>query len=538
MSSVSVPPWNSNATCDRARRPLGARARPRRSGAERRRGSRRPRCARAARRARARSRAPASKCRGSANRSRRRRPAGPAASVAARADAAASRSPGATCTSPPHSMLSSPAPRRPPRPRRRSPARAASPSKTGASRREYIGALGKRIPAAADRDERRHRPDGLPPAPGPLDPGDPRRGRRRARRRHPGHASSRSWSAATRPSCAETRRAARARRAGPPTSTRRSPTRRRDLLRRPGHLGARKPRSPPRSRPASTSTPRSRSPRRSTRPLELARLAEPPGVKNGVVQDKLFLPGPAQAAAPGRRRLLRPDPVGARRVRLLGLRGRLAGGAAAVAGTTAPRTAAASSSTCSRHWSYVLENLFGPVAGGHGPGRHPHPRARGTSRAAVPGHRRRRRVRHLRAGGRRSSPRSTPPGRVRVYRDELVEFQVDGTEGSAVAGLRECRVQHRATTPKPVWNPDLPATERVPRPVAGGAGQRRVRQRLQGPVGEVPAPRGRGRARSPTTSLAGARGRAARRAGPAVLGRGPPHRACRSSRCEARCDRR
>ncbi|HEY6739901.1 MAG TPA: Gfo/Idh/MocA family oxidoreductase, partial [Actinopolymorphaceae bacterium] len=49
---------------------------------------------------------------------------------------------------------------------------------------------------------------------------------------------------------------------------------------------------------------------------------------------------------------------------------------------------------------------------------------------------------------------------VRVYRDELVEFQIDGTEGSAVAGLRNCRVQHRSTTPKPVWNPDLPATER------------------------------------------------------------------------------
>jgi len=44
-------------------------------------------------------------------------------------------------------------------------------------------------------------------------------------------------------------------------------------------------------------------------------------------------------------------------------------------------------------------------------------------------------------------------------RDELVEFQVDGTDGSAVAGLRRCRVQHRATTPKPVWNPDLPGTE-------------------------------------------------------------------------------
>jgi predicted dehydrogenase len=47
---------------------------------------------------------------------------------------------------------------------------------------------------------------------------------------------------------------------------------------------------------------------------------------------------------------------------------------------------------------------------------------------------------------------------VRVNRDELVEFQVDGTEGSAVAGLRNCRVQHRSATPKPVWNPDIPAT--------------------------------------------------------------------------------
>ncbi|NEE18668.1 gfo/Idh/MocA family oxidoreductase, partial [Streptomyces sp. SID7499] len=36
---------------------------------------------------------------------------------------------------------------------------------------------------------------------------------------------------------------------------------------------------------------------------------------------------------------------------------------------------------------------------------------------------------------------------VRVNRDELVEFQVDGTHGSAVAGLRNCRAQHRSSTP-------------------------------------------------------------------------------------------
>jgi len=45
---------------------------------------------------------------------------------------------------------------------------------------------------------------------------------------------------------------------------------------------------------------------------------------------------------------------------------------------------------------------------------------------------------------------------VRVRRDDLLTLQVDGTEGSAVVGLRECRVQSLADTPVPVWNPDIP----------------------------------------------------------------------------------
>jgi predicted dehydrogenase len=45
---------------------------------------------------------------------------------------------------------------------------------------------------------------------------------------------------------------------------------------------------------------------------------------------------------------------------------------------------------------------------------------------------------------------------VRVNRRELLELQVDGTAGSAVSGLRDCAVQHRVSTPMPVWNPDLP----------------------------------------------------------------------------------
>jgi predicted dehydrogenase len=47
---------------------------------------------------------------------------------------------------------------------------------------------------------------------------------------------------------------------------------------------------------------------------------------------------------------------------------------------------------------------------------------------------------------------------VRVRRDDLVTFQVDGTHGSAVAGLTRCWSQARVNTPKPVWNPDQPQT--------------------------------------------------------------------------------
>jgi predicted dehydrogenase len=44
----------------------------------------------------------------------------------------------------------------------------------------------------------------------------------------------------------------------------------------------------------------------------------------------------------------------------------------------------------------------------------------------------------------------------RVRRDDLLTLHIDGTKGSAVAGLRECWTQHYGNTPKPVWNPDIP----------------------------------------------------------------------------------
>jgi predicted dehydrogenase len=45
---------------------------------------------------------------------------------------------------------------------------------------------------------------------------------------------------------------------------------------------------------------------------------------------------------------------------------------------------------------------------------------------------------------------------VRVRRDDLLTLQVDGTQGTAVAGLRHCFIQPYGGTPKPVWNPDIP----------------------------------------------------------------------------------
>ncbi len=65
-----------------------------------------------------------------------------------------------------------------------------------------------------------------------------------------------------------------------------------------------------------------------------------------------------------RRGILRPDPVGPRRVRLLGVRGRLAAAPSGRRGTTAPRRVAASCSTCSAHRHYVLEQ---PVRAGSRP---------------------------------------------------------------------------------------------------------------------------------------------------------------------------
>ena len=82
----------------------------------------------------------------------------------------------------------------------------------------------------------------------------------------------------------------------------------------------------------------------------------------------------------------------------------------------------------------------------------------------------------------------------RVRRDDLLTLHVDGTHGSAVAGLQDVVTQQRMATPKPVWNPDVKQTDRLLRRLAAGAGDAGLRQRLQAAVGGLHPPRRRGRA--------------------------------------------
>jgi predicted dehydrogenase len=191
--------------------------------------------------------------------------------------------------------------------------------------------------------------------------------------------------------------------------------------------------------------------------VDLARLADTAGIKHGVVQDKLFLPGLRKLA-----RLVEGGFFG----RILSVRGEFGywvfegDWQAAQRPSWNYRAADGGGITVDMfpHWHYVLEQIFGRVT---------------AVTAHVANHIDRRWDEAGEAyeataddaaygifeieGGIVAQINSS--WAVRVYRDELVEFQVDGTEGSAVAGLRNCRIQHRATTPKPVWNPDLPATE-------------------------------------------------------------------------------
>lgn len=188
--------------------------------------------------------------------------------------------------------------------------------------------------------------------------------------------------------------------------------------------------------------------------LELARLVREAGLKNGVVQDKLFLPGLLKL-----KRLIDSGFFG----RILSVR--LEFGYWVFEGDWQPgqrpswnyrkEDGGGIIVDMFAHWRYVLDNLFGNVkavsciAATHIPERVDElgNTYRCTADDAAY-------ATFELEGGIIAQVNSS--WAVRVDRDDLVTIQVDGTEGSAVAGLRDCKVQHRVNTPKPVWNPDIP----------------------------------------------------------------------------------
>ncbi|GAA4916802.1 putative dehydrogenase [Stackebrandtia albiflava] len=188
--------------------------------------------------------------------------------------------------------------------------------------------------------------------------------------------------------------------------------------------------------------------------LDLARLARDAGVKNGAVADKLYLPGLIKL-----KRLVDSGFFG----RILSVRGDF--GYWVFEGDWQPAQRPSWNYRAEDgggmvldmfpHWSYLLEGVVAPVESvvaqvrTHVPQRYDEAgepyRATADDAAYA--------IFEL-AGGIVATMNSSWV--TRVFRDELVEFHVDGTEGSAVAGLRRCRAQHRSVTPKPVWNPDIP----------------------------------------------------------------------------------
>jgi predicted dehydrogenase len=188
--------------------------------------------------------------------------------------------------------------------------------------------------------------------------------------------------------------------------------------------------------------------------LRLARAAQEAGITHGVVQDKLFLPGVIKL-----RRLIREGFFG----RVLSIRLEFGYWVFEGDGIAAQRPSwnyrkedgGGIVLDMFPHWQYLLEDLFGPITALYA--RHATHLPKRWDESGAPY--------DVTAddaayallefeGGAFASVNSS--WAVRVNRRELVELHVDGTHGSAVAGLRNCAVQHRVSTPMPVWNPDLP----------------------------------------------------------------------------------
>lgn len=190
--------------------------------------------------------------------------------------------------------------------------------------------------------------------------------------------------------------------------------------------------------------------------LELFKFCEEKGVKNGVVQDKLWLPGLVKL-----QRAIAKGYLG----RIFSVTGDF--GYWVFEGDSVPAQRPSWNyrkedgggmiidMLC--HWRYVLDNIFGPVKS---------VQCRGATHIKE-------RVDELGKPYTCTADDAAyamfeiegPDGEIvvnfnsswctRVRRDDLLTLHVDGEKGSAVAGLRNCYLQHYGNTPKPVWNPDI-----------------------------------------------------------------------------------
>ena len=187
--------------------------------------------------------------------------------------------------------------------------------------------------------------------------------------------------------------------------------------------------------------------------LKLWQLARDKGVKNGVVQDKLWLPGLLKL-----KYLIDTGFFG----RILSVRGEF--GYWVFDGYHQPNQRPSWNSRSEDgggimtdmfcHWRYVIDNIFGEIES-----------LTALGATHIP--------KRLDEAGNEYECTADDSAygtfkltngiicqfnsswAVRVRRDDLLTLQVDGTAGSAVAGLRDCLVQHDSQTPKPVWNPDI-----------------------------------------------------------------------------------
>ena len=188
--------------------------------------------------------------------------------------------------------------------------------------------------------------------------------------------------------------------------------------------------------------------------LAVARRAEAAGVRHGVVQDKIFLPGLLKL------RMLRESGFFGR---ILSVRGEF--GYWVFEGDWQPaqrpswnyRRADGGGIILDMlcHWRYVLDAVVAPVRSVCCVGAVHVPERRDEQGEAYAADADDAAYAHfLLDGGVVASVNSSWCTRVR--RDDLATFHVDGTHGSAVAGLHACYSQARVNTPKPVWNPDVP----------------------------------------------------------------------------------